>query len=66
MIETKSNGGLRIRCDEHGCRVKFVPLRPLLDARALRKRAELYGWSYVNGRDRCPGATRQQTLGGIN
>ena len=64
-VEAKSNGQLRLRCDDVGCRAKFVPLRPLLHAGELRKRAELYGWSFSFGRDLCPSATKQQTLGGI-
>lgn len=64
-VEAKHNGQLRLRCDDVGCSHKFVPLRPLLDARELRKRAELYGWSFTFGRDLCPSATKQQTLGGV-
>jgi len=64
-VEAKRNGGLRLRCDDFACEAKFVPLRMLLDARELRKRAELFGWSFSDGRDLCPTATKQQTLGGI-
>ena len=64
-VEAKSNGQLRLRCDVAGCPRKFVPLRPLMAAAELRKRAADYGWTFGFGQDRCPVDSKQQTLGGI-
>jgi hypothetical protein len=63
-VERKTNGLLRLRCDNSGCPARFIPRRPYSDARELRTRAALYGWiDLVDAGDVCPDDARPPAQG---